>query len=66
MTTDEYFYSLIKPKRDKRMVKCLRCRKPFMSLGPHQRTCATCQDVNRKRGALADPNFIASDVSFRA
>lgn len=50
--SEEYFFSLVRPQAKKKMVKCLRCMKPFVSYAS-QRTCAMCQEVNSRKGALA-------------
>lgn len=44
---DNYFYSLVKsvPKRKTR--NCLRCRRPFHSMG--NRLCSPCNEVNSKK-----------------
>ena len=37
--------------KDKTMVKkrlCLKCRKPFMSLGKHSRLCSLCNSINSR------------------
>lgn len=40
---EEYFYSLIRPKGEKKKRSCLRCKLVFLSKDSGNRTCSTCQ-----------------------
>lgn len=55
MTSDDYFFSLVRPKQDIKKRKCLRCRKPFLS--DKYRCCAQCHVVIEKVGPLAVYGF---------
>ena len=44
--TDYYNYSKPKSKKEKKERNCMRCNKPFMSQGNHNRICWWCKDTD--------------------
>jgi len=46
----EYFYSLMAPKRGRKMRKCLKCRIQFISEN-QQCTCGACRAANQRKSS---------------
>jgi hypothetical protein len=50
--------SVNKAYRKPKKVRCLRCRQPFTSAGPHNRLCAACAAMNKKEPLRHQPTYI--------
>jgi hypothetical protein len=51
--SSSYFYSLVKPRYERRMMKCLKCGVPFVTT-PNVRTCSKC---SRYRERVSDIQY---------
>jgi hypothetical protein len=54
---EEYFYSLVRPKLERKKRRCLRCLDHFESFGPAHRLCGVCVAANKRVGARAESQF---------
>ena len=48
-----YFYSLVQIQQPRKLRKCLRCHKGFISNGAGHRICGACRAVISGQGYLA-------------
>lgn len=47
------FYSLVRPKADRKARKCLRCAVVFVSRDSGNRCCSVCSGINARHAKLA-------------
>lgn len=51
---EEYFYSLVRPRLERKKRRCLRCSDHFESFGPAHRLCGACVLANKRVGIRAE------------
>ncbi len=68
MFPDHPFYNHFKQKPIKKKRECLKCRESFISRGPQNRICSTCDAGNNRsfhREVFPNPELEVDEVNLR-